>query len=478
MKRPITTLAMAAIFLIAISFLGIFTSQNNSTSQINSMNCFTFLSSACAAEQSLFISEEIVHIVNEITVYPVPDEKPATKLDRLNLAADLKESLKTANSWLDYNWLPLCSLGANGQFCYNQLDLSRQFDKAYVITDEAWYDPATGYFARVMKTGEKIIFANSYDGQFIYFSEPTADGSFRLLSEHVTADFNSPKNPAEFLGITAGIRSTIPEEIFPPIEQIADANIKSGIPVQVYKQGFADMFGDINTYWLFKVRSDNNTIAEMEFVLTGFTQLVIRRVLSESIDLPQFSWDLAEIDEQIRHTKQSPKAAVKPDMVRSNISLQNMINNAGFETYIPGKTPNWTDESQLEDMVDFANPNERVYGIMYRADDGRHLILYQSKTFNKFFSSILKYGQLIYTGSNEVKLWSGGSTQKWWTEIHLSGYGFTPADDRTGYVFESPADTFISLAVNGQLTNQELQDLTNRLVPTTKYQKVKRDSNE
>lgn len=479
MKTKTTKLTAAAVIIIAVSFLGVFTGQNDSTSQINSVSCFTLLSRACAAEQSLFISEDTVHIVNEITVYPVPDEKPATKLDQLNLPVDLKETLKTANSWLDYNWLPLCSLGADGQFRYNQLDLSQQGDKAYIITDEAWYDPATGCFARVMKTDKKIIFANSYDGQFIYFSELTADGSLRLLSERVTADFNSPKNPAEFLGITAGIRSTIPKETFPPIEQIADANIESGIPVQVYKQGFKDMFGDINTYWLFKIRGDNNTVAEMEFVLTGSTRLVIRRALSESVDLPQFSWDLAEIDNQIRHTRLSPKAAVKPDTVLSNISLQHIIDNAGLETYIPGTTPNWTDEPLFEDMVDFANPNERLYAFMYRAGDGRHLVLCQSKTFNKFYRSIIKYGQLIYTAPNGAKLWGGGSTQKWWTEIHLSGYGFTVADDRTGYVFESPVNTFVSLAVNGQLTDQELQDLTNSFVPAEEYQKLmKGDSNE
>ncbi|MFC1738174.1 hypothetical protein ACFL1G_03880 [Planctomycetota bacterium] len=482
MKSKITKLAAAAIVLVAISFFSVFIRQNDSTSQTNSISCFTLLSQACAAEQSLFTSKGIVHIVNEITVYPAPDEKStSTKLEQLNLPVDLKKTLETANSWLDYNWLPLCSLGADGQFCYSQLELSQQFDKAYTITDQAWYDPATGCFARVMKIDkdEKVIFANSYDGQFVYYSQPAADGSLRLLSERTTPDFNPPQNPAEFLGITAGIRDSISDEIFPPIERIADATIEPGVAVRVYKQGFVDMFGDINTYWLFKARDDNKTIAEMEFVLANSTQLVIRRVLCESVKVPQFSWDLVEIDQQIRHAQQSPKVAVQPDIMRSNISVQHMIDNASFETYILGKTPSWTDEPQLDDMADFANPQERMFIITYRANDGRHLILCQSKTFNDFLRSILAYGAKTYTSSNGVKLWDGGSTQKWWTEIHLSSAGFTPADDRSGYVLESPTDTFVSVAVNGQLTEEELQELTDSLIPAKEYQKlIIGDSNE
>ena len=52
--------------------------------------------------------------------------------------------------------------------------------------------------------------------------------------------------------------------------------------------------------------------------------------------------------------------------------------------------------------------------------------------------------------------------------MHIRSAGFTPADDRSGYVLESPAGTCPSLAINGQLTDEELVDLVDSLVPAKK----------
>ena len=51
------------------------------------------------------------------------------------------------------------------------------------------------------------------------------------------------------------------------------------------------------------------------------------------------------------------------------------------------------------------------------------------------------------------------------TTIHLRSSGFTPAEDRTGYVLESPTGTYLSLAINGTITDEELQILVDSIVP-------------
>ena len=473
MKNPITKLTAAAVIIIAVSLFSWFNRQQASPDKTQFASGLSFLSRACAAEQVLFSGSKITHILNEIIVYPVPEEKPSSELlDELDLTPEQREYLETVNSWLDYDWLPLCSLQANGEFRYNQLKLSKDINQSFTITDEAWYEPATGHFARVMKTGQEVIFANSFDGEFIYFSEKDATGSLRLLSERVREGFKPPQNPAEFLGITAGLQSSIQKDDFqPPVLEVTEDKLDDGTPVSIYKLGFVDLMRQADTYWLFKIRNDNNIVAEMEFVLAGTSQLLIRRALSETVDKPEVSWGLAQIDLELQKSQESPKVAIAPDVYRS-ISIQHMIDNAGFETYIFAMTPSWTKEPEIGDMADFASPNKRMFVITYSAADNRHLIMCQSETFNSFFASILKWAQQypIYTSSNDFKVWHGGP-EKWWTEMHLRSCGFTPAEDRTGYVLESPTGTYLSLAINDILTDEELHSLIDSLITTKEYQK-------
>jgi len=102
-----------------------------------------------------------------------------------------------------------------------------------------------------------------------------------------------------------------------------------------------------------------------------------------------------------------------------------------------------------------------------RGKDGRDLVFCQSHTFNQFFPTVLKQGRLLFTSSNGFKVWAGGP-EKWWTEIHLRSAGLKPVDDRSGYVFESPEGTYPSLAINGQLTDEELRSLVDSLMPSKK----------
>lgn len=467
--RRLTKIAAAAIIIIAISIFSLLNHQKTSSDKMQFASGLSFLSKACAAEQVLFSGSGITHILNEIIVYPVPKEKPSSELlDKFNLSQDKREYLETINSWMDYDWLPLCSLQANGEFRFNQLKLSKDLDQSYTVTDEAWYEPSTGHFARVMKIEDQVIFANSYNGQFISFTERNPDGSLRLLSERVRAGFKAPQDPAEFLGITAGLQSSIQKDDFqPPILEVTQETLSDGTPASTYKLGFVDLLGQADTYWLFRVREDNSTVAEMEFTLAGSPRVMIKRVLSESVDQPAVAWDLASIDLELRNMEESPKVAVNPDVVLPNVSLQHMIDKAGFETYIFALTPSWTEEPEICDAADFASPGHRMFVIAYKGKDGRDLVFCQSHTFNQFFPTVLKGGRPIYTSANGFKVWGGGS-EKWWTEIHLRSAGLTPVDERSGYCFESPDGTYPSLAINGALTNEELISLADSLVPAKK----------
>ena len=477
-RSKIIKLAVAAVIIIAISLFIQFGQDSESLDKTEPITYFSLLSKARAAEQTLFEQDGIVHIVNEIIVYPVSaNYKLPERIDPQNLSSQQRDYLRTVNSWLDYNWLPLCSLKADGELRFNQLKLSENADESYIITDQAWYDPTTGYFARVMEVDEKVIFANSYDGQSVYFSETGPDSSVEILSQRVTDDFIPPQNPAEFLGISSGVRSSVQKDVSLPIREVTEDILEDGSVVDVYKIGYADLLGDLNTYWLFKIRRNDGIAAEMEFVISGSTQLVVRRVLSETINSAALSWNLNEIDHRLA-SGADLKATIIPDMMIPNISLEYMINKAGFETYVFSHAPSWTDNVEIGDVADFASSSRRMFIITYQATDGRHVVFCQSHSFNKFFPSILKMGRLLWTSPNGFKLWHGGP-YKWWTEMHMRSCGFKPAEDRIGYVIETPSGTFPSLAINGPVTEEELHSLIDSLVPAKEYIQLKKgDPNE
>ncbi|MHC4799731.1 MAG: hypothetical protein ACYTF1_24110, partial [Planctomycetota bacterium] len=56
-----------------------------------------------------------------------------------------------------------------------------------------------------------------------------------------------------------------------------------------------------------------------------------------------------------------------------------------------------------------------------------------------------------------------------WTEIVLKAAEISPSDDRRGYVLESPMETYSTLTINGQLTEEELHNLVDSLVPAKEY---------
>ncbi|MHC4193971.1 MAG: anti-sigma factor family protein [Planctomycetota bacterium] len=469
MKSRITKLAAAAAIIVAVSIFGWVSSHDGSGNGTKSLTYFSLISQVRAAEEKLFYQDAITHIVNEIVVF-ASSKNIAIRQEG---ESDAEESVETLNSFLEYNWLPMCSVRANGHLRFNQLQLPAGNAQPYTIVDESWYDSATGNFVRVLKCGQEVFFANSYDGRFVYNLETSPDGSTRVIKEQVTDDFTPPRNPAEFLGITAGLPSGIEEESVSPIQEIREGTLADGAPVRVVKAGFGDAHGELNAYWLFKVREDNSTIAEMEFIIADQPQLLIRRVLSETVDAPSVSWSLTDLPEEVPGGQERVKPVVKPDMVIPNVSVQHMLERADFETYVFGENPSWAAHREIVDCIDPPSPGHRMFFIACRADDGRHVVLVQSHTYNKMLGNLAKKGQLVYTSPNGFKVWGGGP-DKWYSQIILSSARATikdpPSEDRVGYVLESPAGTFPALAVNGPLTDEELHSLVDSLVAAREYQ--------
>jgi hypothetical protein len=57
----------------------------------------------------------------------------------------------------------------------------------------------------------------------------------------------------------------------------------------------------------------------------------------------------------------------------------------------------------------------------------------------------------------------------YWTEFALKSAGFEPRTNRVGYILMSPAKTFLTLAINGPISEQELQSLVDSLIPAEEY---------
>jgi hypothetical protein len=443
-----------AIGLAAVVLAGLFVVEGlREKEQETPLTGFALLERAWGAEQEIFSGEGIVHLVNEIVVKPVSDE---------NLSG--------------MRWLPTCAVDSDGKMRFNQLSLPAKVGEGYTVTDEAWYEPATGRFVRVMKTGGNLIFANSYNKESVYLLESGAGGRGKIVGKPVTKDFSPPKNPANFLGIGAGLPSGINEQDKTLVQEIGEGSLEDGTKVRLVKMGMPGPDGRIDNYWIFKVREDTKTIAEMEWHFGNEILLSQRRVRTESVEKPSVAWDLADVQVEVADSKETSQAGVTADMVIPDVSVRHMVEQAAFETYVFAHAPSWAGKRTILDILDVASPPKRMFCIAYPAKDGRHIVLVQSHTYNTMLGPKAKTGKVVYSSPNGFKVWSG-PMDKWGANILLQSarniIKDPPAEDRTGYLLESPEGTFPALAVNGQMTDEELHALVDSLAPAREVQDEK-----
>jgi hypothetical protein len=230
------------------------------------------------------------------------------------------------------------------------------------------------------------------------------------------------------------------------------------------------MPGQADNYVLVKIREDERTLAAIEWMVGGRSLLEVSRLQSEQVERPTVGWDLAGIDRLAAAggVEETGPAVVK-DMVIPNVTVAHMVERADFETYIFASDPPWAGERQITDIIDPASPGSRAFIFTWRASDKRHVVLAQMPTYNRVFGSMAARATVVYTSPNGFKVLSQGEQDKMGAEILLRSAQHVlkdpPAEDRTGYILESPAGTYPALAINGPVSDTELHALIDSLIP-------------
>jgi hypothetical protein len=408
------------------------------------------LARAEAAEARLFVAADVVGLTSEIVVEPIPD-------------AALAEA----------RWLPLVSVGADGKPQYHQLKLGGDPNEGYTVRDESWYDPATHRFAHVLSLKDRPLFANSYDGRSIHLLEVDDQGRAQLKDEPVAAAFQPPEDPSGLLGILA-IMKRPKDDPGPPYTVRDEGPVKladgtSARALRVIGPGGASGKGP-DGYLRLVIRDDNQRVESLEFVVSEKRLFTVRRAQDAGRREPPSGWDLAALRPAVKKDQGGVKSPVRTlaDMIRPDVSVDDMAKRADYPVYIFGRDPGWSARRQLLDMLDIASPPHRMFAAVYPAKDKRHVVLWQAHTFNVNLAPKVHSGQLVYTSPAGIKVWNDKDRQKM-ADILLSSITgvtgpFSTAKDRTCYLLETPEGTFPALAVNGTLTDAELHGLVDSLV--------------
>jgi hypothetical protein len=442
--KAIAALATAvALLMVLASFLRPSPDQGGN----KGVSAFGLLVQACAAEEHLFAGNQIVHLVNEIIVEPVTDATLAK-----------------------IRWVPLVSLTATGKSDCDQLALPAKVGEGYTVEDECWYDPATGRFARVLASGGKPIFANSYDGKNVYTLKTPATGQPKVIRHPTTKDSQAPKSPGEFLGMAAGLRSSVSEKNESLATDVGRTTLADGVEARLVKlhlpTGGPEEID--KNYLLITIRSDNNVLERSEWLVQGKSLLVLRRGKAGPSQAPRMGWDLAGLVKPTATTTTAPGPSVTFGMVVPDVTVEHMVKKADFPTYVFSKAPSWAGERQITDILDLPSPPHRMFLITYRAKDGRHVGLMQSFGFNRAAGEMVKTGKVVYTSRGRIKVWSG-PRDEWLAKVLLTSARASikdpPGKKVTGYVLETPSGTFPVLAVNGKINEKELHWLIDNLVP-------------
>jgi len=445
-RRPALAAGIAAAVIVTVSLLWNSASPGGKPQKASA---FSILSQAFAAEEPLFTGDSVVNIVAEIAVKAVSDP---------NLAR--------------LRFLPILVMDASGKTRFNQLSLPAQPGEEYIVREEIWYEPLTARFAHVLTQSGRLIFANSYDGAAVYAVENDPQGVARIVKRDVGTDFQPPKNPASFLGIAAGQTETL--DIFNK-DLVFDAGkctFSDGSEGQVVKVATPQPSSgpSQDTYFLFRVRTTDGAIAEMEWFAQGQSMLLVRRAGLERVTTA--SWDLSEFEPRLAGSGEAPKSSVTADMMIPNVSVQWMTSKADFKTYVFSSAPSWTGKPQITEILDVVAPPHRAFMILYVAKNGKHVVFVQSHSYNTMLGDLVQSGTLIYTSPNGCRVW-GSDKGKFLAQTLLGAAramaNGTLAGEPVGYIIETPAGTFPALAVNGTLSDDELRALVDSLIPAEEY---------
>ena len=461
MNKKLVKIAAAAVIIIALSIIFIPGAPKGT-------NSVQLLENVCNAENSFFNSSGITHITTEIRVYPLPVEfRKESVLDQ-NVT---QSQLYGPELWFRHNWLPSFSLKSDGQFRTNQLKIDPTVAEGFVITDDAWYDPITGYFKRIMDNNGKIVMANTWDGTELceVFSE---NGQVKKVITPTDASFKSPANPAGFLGLAVGICQNLSGDNGGfNLKYLYDEVTEDGKEVQVYRSGFEDVSGNTDTYWLLKIEAGSHCLAEMEFYLAENLHLRVRRVLNEKVAALDGDWSLAETE--INAGEAGNAVSMNKDMYIENVTVAHMVEKATYPTYAFKVKPQWCQIRRIFDIVDPPSPGHRMFILDYFTENNpKHVMLIQCKSYNGMFVGFLKDdvdGVDAYIKTDKYRVYRGGPQEKWWTKVVLDSCSIEAQEDREGYLIWTGTETIPALVINGATTADELKAIIDTLITGEDY---------
>jgi hypothetical protein len=88
---------------------------------------------------------------------------------------------------------------------------------------------------------------------------------------------------------------------------------------------------------------------------------------------------------------------------------------------------------------------------------------------------LIGQGDLVYESPNGFKV-VGGGRSKWMANILLQSAQYElkdpPSEDRIGFILQSPAGTYPTLAINGPVSDEELHHLVDNLMPAKEWLKA------
>ena len=411
----------------------------------------SLLAQASAVEARLFEAEGVVSVSGTIEVKTQEDAE-----------------------WVEARWLPMVVVEATGKTRIFQLKLGGDPKEGYTVRDDSWFDPKTGRFAHVLTLKDRPIFANAYDGRSVYLLEVDEQGRPHIKQEPTAKGFQPPRNPALFLGTFAGLIRDFerPDKLYTPHEE-GPTKLADGTPARVVRLDFLEGQDTPMPWSALRVivRDDNRRIESFELVASGKTLFTVRRADADSRPEPRYGWDLVGLRPSVEKGPGVAKSPVQAlaDLVRPNITVDEMAKRADYPVYVFGRDPAWTSWRQIMDVLDLPSPPHRMFAAVYPAKDRRHVLLVQAHSFNANLGPKVRKGKRLYTSPAGVKVWSDPDGPKM-ADILLSSTraaGLFPdatAKDRNAYFLETPEGTLPVLAVNGTLTDAELHGLIDSLV--------------
>lgn len=221
----------------------------------------------------------------------------------------------------------------------------------------------------------------------------------------------------------------------------------------------------------FRQVSEYNDITIWADVYTGYPVKI--EIVHPNQKIIQQDFDFAtELDDSL-FTMDVPegydlqKEVVGITLDTKEVTQEHVRQTATRPVYVMDHALSWTKEPFIIESTDPSDSKEKVYSSNTVGNDGRHVVIGQSVTFDENLKSKIRSGQgHLCLERKGFTVWNGGP-EKWYSKIMLeSAEGMIPpgiSEDRTGYAVETPDETILVIGINGVLTDDELKELVENL---------------